>query len=203
MKVRDSGMPPEKVWAGFFSPEETLRRLGLSETIGDVADLGCGYGTFALPAAQIVRGRVYALDIDAEMIAEVQRRAREQSLHNLAPIRRDFMAEGSGLAEGSVEAVLLFNILHAEDPVALLKEARRILSMGGSALVTHWVSDRPTPRGPSLEIRPSPEKCASWAREAGFSRREFSVELPPYHYGLVFVKGSLADEPDRIRKHPS
>lgn len=193
MKVRDSGMPPEEMWSGFFSPEDTLRRLGLSETIGDVADLGCGYGTFALPAARIVRGRVYALDIEAEMIAEVRRKGREQSLHKLEPIQRDFMAEGSGLAEGGVEAVLLFNILHTEDPVALLREAHRILSMGGLALVTHWVSDRPTPRGPSLEIRPSPEKCATWAREAGFPHQAISVELPPYHFGMVFVKGRWAD----------
>jgi len=189
MKVRDSGMPPEDMWSGFFSPEETLRHLGLSETTGDVADLGCGYGTFAIPAARLVRGKVYALDIEPGMIAAVARKATSDSLRNLEPVERDFVADGSGLRDGSLDAVLLFNILHAEAPVSLLREAHRILVPGGLALVTHWVADRPTPRGPSLEIRPTPERCAAWAREAGFARLRGPLDLPPHHYGLAFAKG--------------
>ena len=192
MKVRDSGMPPEDMWSGFFSPEEMLRRLGLSETTGDVVDFGCGYGTFTLPAARLVRGRVYALDIEPEMIDAVQRKTKEQALRNVEPVRRDFMAEGSGLPEACVDAVLLFNILHAEAPVALLREAHRILAPRGKALVTHWVTDRPTPRGPSSEIRPKPEQCAAWALEAGLTQSTGPLDLPPYHYGMVFLKGEQA-----------
>lgn len=189
MKVRDSGMPSEDMWSGFFSPEETLRLLGLSESTGDIVDFGCGYGTFTFPAARLVAGKVQALDIEAEMIDAVQRKAREQGLGNLEPVKRDFMAEGSGLPDACMDAVLLFNILHAEAPIALLREAHRILNTGGKVLVTHWVSGRPTPRGPSLEIRPSPENCAAWAQEAGFTQTIGPLDLPPYHYGMVFLKG--------------
>lgn len=40
---------------------------------------------------------------------------------------RDFVKEGTGLLDDSIEASLLFNILHYEEPVALMKEAFRVL----------------------------------------------------------------------------
>ena len=64
VKTRESGMPGEALWSSFFSPEQTLRRLGLRPECGDVVDFGCGYGTFTIPAARIVRGgrAVYAIE---------------------------------------------------------------------------------------------------------------------------------------------
>ena len=53
MKARESGMPEESVWAGFFAPEAVLRKLGLTSSCGDVVDFGCGYGTFTIPAARL------------------------------------------------------------------------------------------------------------------------------------------------------
>ncbi|MCC5875424.1 MAG: class I SAM-dependent methyltransferase [Candidatus Sumerlaeia bacterium] len=188
MKIRDSGMPPEEMWSGFFSPGETLRRLGLSEITGDVVDIGCGYGTFSILAARLVRGKVYALDIEQEMIDAVKRKATEQTIQNLEPIRCDFMTAGSLIPDASVDAVLLFNILHTEDPVSLLREAHRILRTGGMTLVTHWSTDKQTPRGPSLEIRPTAEQCAAWAQEAGLTPSLGPIDLPPHHYGLAFTK---------------
>lgn len=55
MKTRESGMPDESRWSGFFAPEVALEKLGLNPDSGDVVDFGCGYGTFAIPAAKIVR----------------------------------------------------------------------------------------------------------------------------------------------------
>jgi hypothetical protein len=58
MKTRESGMPPEDVWQGFFDPVVILDKLGLTSECEFVVDFGCGYGTFSIPAAQIVRGVV-------------------------------------------------------------------------------------------------------------------------------------------------
>jgi SAM-dependent methyltransferase len=190
MKIRDSGMPDERMWEAFFDASLVLRRLGLSSTTGDVADLGCGYGTFSIPAAQLTNGTVHAFDIDPEMIAATAARARSLCLSNVAAIERDFVAEGTGLKEDSVAYAMLFNVLHAEDAAGLLREAFRVLRPDGVLGIIHWVHDAGTPRGPDLSIRPRPEQCSTWARQVGFVSRESPILLPPYHYGLVARKPS-------------
>ena len=56
MKTRESGMPDEGMWQSFLDPEAMLTALGLDRTVGDAVDFGCGYGTFAIPAACRLRG---------------------------------------------------------------------------------------------------------------------------------------------------
>ncbi len=49
MKFRDSGMPVEKRWDDFFHPEEILTMMEIDPSIGNLLDIGCGYGTFLIP----------------------------------------------------------------------------------------------------------------------------------------------------------
>lgn len=113
MKTRESGMPPEEIWQDFFDPQAILKKLSLTERCGSVVDFGCGYGTFTIPAAQTVQGTVYALDIDPEMLATIRDKVAAAKLHNVELRERDFAVEGSGLSDGVVDYVMLFNILHA------------------------------------------------------------------------------------------
>ena len=189
MKQRESGMPDEQMWSGFFSPEQTLAKLGLTGDCRDAADFGCGYGTFTIPAAAMVRGTVFAFDIEPEMMEATSRKAREAGLDNVHVERRDFVAEGTGLPEASVDYVMIFNLLHCEEPLALLREAWRILVAGGLLGIIHWNYDPTTPRGPSMEIRPKPEQCRYWAEQVGFHLHiPDKIDLPPYHYGWAMEK---------------
>jgi SAM-dependent methyltransferase len=188
MKIRDSGMPEEATWASFFDPALILRRLQFIFDREDVVDFGCGYGTFSIAAARLTSGTVYALDIDANMVAATDAKARRHSLTNVTAIERDFVSLGTGLPEGSVAYAMLFNILHAEDAVELLREAFRVLRADGVVAIVHWVHDAGTPRGPALSIRPRPEQCLDWAKEVGFLVDTTVISLPPYHYGLVARK---------------
>lgn len=188
MKIRDSGMPDSKTWESFFEPSQILRRLAFSSITDHVADLGCGYGTFSVAAAQLTSGLVHAFDIDQDMIAATGTRASSLGLSNVLPIERDFVADGTGLPDGSVGYAMLFNILHAQEAVSLLREAFRILRPEGVLAVIHWVHDARTPRGPDLSIRPRPEQCSTWAAEVGYVSGGSSISLPPYHYGLVLRK---------------
>jgi SAM-dependent methyltransferase len=189
MKVRDSGMPEEERWTDFFAPESILRLFGLDDGVGSLVDFGCGYGTFTIAAAKLVSGPVHALDIEPEMVETVRAKCRQEGLANVRTELRDFVGSGSGLAESTVDAALLFNILHHEDPTGLMGEAWRILRPGGRLAVIHWNNDPTTPRGPSLEIRPRPEKCIEWGRTAVFAFSEDErFDLRPHHYGLLFRK---------------
>ncbi|MEW6654755.1 MAG: class I SAM-dependent methyltransferase [Bacteroidota bacterium] len=187
MKVRESGMPDEKQWEDFFEPEKILKVMEFDSNIVDVAEFGSGYGTFTIPASKIIKGTIYAIDIEQEMISRVIERANNENLDNIQTMLRDFVHEGSGLEAENVDYIMLFNILHAEKPEDLLKEAYNILKPGGKLGVIHWNFDPETPRGPPMEIRPKPEQCTKWAVEVGF-KFESEYDLKPYHYGLVFSK---------------
>lgn len=100
--------------------------------------------------------------------------------------QRDFLADGTGHPDASMDYAMLFNILHVETPVALLREAHRILVPGGKVGVIHWRGDVQTPRGPSLDIRPTPDQCRAWGEEVGldFLRYE-ALKCCPWHWGMV------------------
>jgi len=57
-----------KCGTGFFDPNTILDELGICDLSGNIVDLGCGYGTFSLPAARKNRGMIFALDIEKDMI---------------------------------------------------------------------------------------------------------------------------------------
>jgi ubiquinone/menaquinone biosynthesis C-methylase UbiE len=187
MKIRESGMPKEELWSEYFDPKKVLELLRVNSKSVNVADFGCGYGTFTIPAARIIAGKIYAFDIEPEMIETVKRKAKVMSLDNVEVILRDLVLHGSGLQDSSVDYVFLFNILHIEKPESLLKESYRILKVGGRAGIIHWNYDPTTPRGPPMDIRPRPEQCKRWAESVGFIF-EKKLDLKPYHYGLVLRK---------------
>lgn len=187
MKVRESGMPEEETWNGFFDVKAIMKKMNITERVRDIVDFGCGYGTFSIPVAKAISGRVYAIDIELEMVEETKRKVAENKLINVKTILRDFVTEGSGLESESVDYVMLFNILHAKEPKKLLRGAYRILRPNGKIGIIHWNYDLTTPRGPPMEIRPKPEQCIQWATHSGFNR-PIQHDLKPHHYGIVMEK---------------
>jgi SAM-dependent methyltransferase len=179
MRIRQSEMPDEEYWESLFDVPLILSRLGI-ENCHDVAELGCGYGTFAIPIAKSISGTLYTFDVDPAMLARTRQRAAGLPIDCA---HRDIMASGFGVY---VDAVLLFNILHCERPVDLLRHAANALLVGGHVLVIHWRYDE-TPRGPDLSIRPRPEQIIEWARDADLEPVGDVIDLPPWHYGIRFA----------------
>ena len=196
MKYRESGMPDEKMWDSFFNPRQILGRMGVNREIKTLLDIGCGYGTFLIPAASLVGEKVIGIDIENEMIETCQAKARDRSLPNVHLICGDFSAEETRKAlkqnAGAIDYICLFNILHCERPLDLLGNVYDLLANDGKIGVIHWKYEE-TPRGPSMEIRPAPETIINWAAKTGFSLEKY-VALPPYHFGLIFRKNLKEDK---------
>lgn len=160
MKGRESGMPEEGYWETFYDAGCIVEKLDCARNGKEViAEFGSGYGTFTLPVARRTSGTVHAFDIEPELVALVQRKAQAEGLAHVRPQVRDFVARGTGLPDRCVDHAMIYNLLHLEEPVALLREAYRILKPGAAVSIVHWKYDAATPRGPSMEIRPRPKQC--------------------------------------------
>lgn len=199
MRIRESGMPEETYWESLFDLPLILDRLGVGGDIGDVAEVGCGYGTFTLPVARRIRGQVYALDVDTAMLARTRQRATAAGLSNVLCQECDAL-QGCADLPSDLDGCLLFNILHGEEPAELLAAAAGWIRPGGWVWVIHWRYDPSTPRGPSMIIRPRPEQIVEWAIRTGLLAPAGEViDLPPWHYGLRFRRPATTPMPASAR----
>ena len=188
MKVRDSGMPEEANWSDFFNVDFLLSELNIDSQITDLVEIGSGYGTFTIPAARLIKGKLYAFDIEDEMIDVLNQKIEKEQVYNIVSAKRDILIHTTGLTENSIDYLMLFNILHHESPLEFINEAYRILKPNGKIGIIHWRSDISTPRGPELTIRPKPEQITTW-----FDKQKFRIDkqpfiIEPYHFGIVIQK---------------
>ena len=181
-------MPSEEMWASFFNIDLILSELHIDSDIKDLVEIGCGYGTFTIPSAKIINGKLYAFDIEEDMVETVKQELRNKHINNVILEQRDILTQTTGMADTSVDYVMLFNILHHESPNDFLNEAYRILRPGGKLGILHWRSDIETPRGPDLTIRPRPSRILQWIDKQKLSIFKPPVVIMPYHFGLVLSK---------------
>jgi len=181
-------MPTANLWASFFDIDLILSELHIDSEINDLVEIGCGYGTFTIPAANKINGNLFAFDIEDDMIDIVKKELRNRFIDNVILEQRDILTQTTGLAANSVDYVMLFNILHHESPNDLLIEAHRILRPQGKLGILHWRSDIPTPRGPDLSIRPKPDQILKWIDKQKFTLHKAPTFIMPYHFGLILSK---------------
>lgn len=116
-------------------PSEALREAGVDVGM-TILDFGCGPGGFTLAAARLIgpEGLFYAVDIHPLAIKSVQRAAYKQRFNN---IRTVFGESTTDIPPGSVDIVLLYDVLHGVlDPDIALVELHRTLKPEGSLSVS-------------------------------------------------------------------
>jgi len=172
-----------------------LRKVGV-ESGDTLAEIGSGNGYFALPAARIVEPEtVYAVDIDTTLLDELSQLADTQLIENISPIAGDARRLSEQLPE-LVDVVLVANTFHGiENKPPFVRQAVESLHPGGRFIIINW-KDMPRettriggePRGPPTELRLSPEETEQTVRDETAASLEQTIELPPYHYALVFER---------------
>ncbi len=182
------------------SPERILDSLGLRR--GEVlAVVGCGPGVFSVPAALRVApgGRVYAVDISLDMLMQLGQRLYAEGLANVEKVLSK--ETNIPLPDGCADAALLANVLHeAEDPAALLAEARRLVRRGG-----RWRSAWPP--SPSWRSPRRPGGGTEGRRMGATTTGVFSLggRISALHVGLAAALAAalLLAGGCGARKHPA
>jgi SAM-dependent methyltransferase len=112
---------------------DVLEKVGVRKGQA-VLDYGCGSGTFAIPSAKIVgeEGKVYALEVHPQDLECVSEKAKDEGLGNIETVLSDSPRLTTGLPDGSVDAVLVYDVMHViDDRQGLLKELHRVLRPDG------------------------------------------------------------------------
>ena len=173
----------------FSDPENNVKQFALAPGM-QVADFGSGSGFYSMAIARAVApdGRVFAVDIQKDLLEKLKNGAKQNHLNNIDVIWGDLEhVGGTKLRENSLDAVTICNLFfQIENKDSLCLEAKRILKLNGRVFVVDWAASFGG-IGPQEKDVVSKIKMTTIFHDHGFVLdREISAGAQ--HYGLVFRK---------------
>ncbi len=173
----------------FSQPEKNIEQFAVDPGM-KVVDLGSGAGFYTLAIAKAVgkTGKVFAVDVQQELLLKLKNEAFKQGVENIEIIWGDIDEENSTrLADNSVDRVLVANTLfQVDDKDAVAREAFRILKPKCTAMLIDW-SDSFGGLGPHRSRIVNPEQGKIIFERAGFSFLR-DIKAGDHHYGMIFIK---------------
>lgn len=162
-------------------PDDVIAALKLApETT--VADIGAGTGYFAVRLARAVpKGRVYAVDIEPDMVRYLGERAQREQLPNLQPVRGK---PDDPQLPAPVDRVLIVDTYHhIGDRVAYFERLRGRLKPGGEVAIIDFTPESPV--GPPRSARVAADVVRAEMQRAGYALAA-QHDFLPHQYFLVF-----------------
>lgn len=173
----------------FSEPGKNIEQFGVDPGM-KVADLGSGAGFYSLALSRYVgdTGKVFAVDVQQELLTKLKNEAIRQNISNIEIVWGDFEHKlGSTIAENSMDRVVIANTLfQTRDKEGVFEEAKRILKTKGTLLVVDW-SDSFGGLGPQTHHLFKEDQSIALAQKNGldFVRK---IDAGDHHYGLIFKK---------------
>ena len=175
--------PSRDAWQ---KPHEVIAALGLPAG-AVVADLGAGTGYFSARLANMLpKGRVYAVDIEPDMVKYLGERAKREGLATLTPVLGK--PDDARLPE-KVDLVLLVDVYHhIEDRSRYFSRLAGSLKPGGRVAVIDFRMDAKS--GPPPSARIAPDRVRAEMAAAGYAQATSgaSLDFLPEQYFLIFSR---------------
>ena len=170
--------PERDAWQ---KPHEVIQALKLAPD-AKVADLGAGTGYFAVRLANMVpKGRVYAVDVEPDMVKYLGERARREKLPNMVAVQG---TPADPQLPEKVDVVMLVDVYHhIEDRTEYFRRLASSLASGARVAVIDFKLDAPA--GPPRAARIPPGQVKDELARAGLRLVEEHGFLP-HQYFLVF-----------------
>jgi len=158
--------------------------IGVGSTVADIG-AGAGYMTWRLAQRAGPGGKVYAVDIQPQMLALLKRNMLQRKLDNVEPILG--AVDDPKLPRNAVDLVLLVDVYHEfSEPQAMLRRIRESLRHDGRVVLLEYRAE-----DPAVPIRPEHKMSVAQVKAElepeGFRLERVSEVLPRQHI-LVFRK---------------
>lgn len=168
-------------------PDKNINQLHVDPGM-IVADLGAGTGHYSILLAERVgpSGKVYAVDIQKDLLTKLQSEAKAKGIENITLVWGDLdEVNGTTLKESSVDRVVVANtFFQIEDKDSFMKEVHRILKTKGLLLLVEW-KDSFNGIGPHSEHIVRSDVARTLFEDAGFVL-EKEINVGDYQYGMIF-----------------
>ena len=168
------------------APDQAIAALAIKPG-QTVADIGAGSGYMSVRMATKVgpAGKVYAEDIQPEMIDLLKKRLAKEGISNVTLIVG--LADDPKLPAATMDLELLVDVYHEfQEPQKMLRHLREALKPGGRLVLLEYRKE-----DPSIPIRPEHKMSVAEAKlevEAeGFTLSKVDEALPRQHI-LIFTK---------------
>lgn len=171
------------------APAAAVEALGVQRGM-TIADVGAGTGYFSIRLARLVgpSGKVYANDIQPEMLERLRSRAQREGLGNIETVLGS--ESDPKLPTGRMDLVLLVDVYHEfAQPQAMLRNIRAALKPDGRLVLLEYRKE-----DPNVPIRPehkmSIAEVKTEVEAEGFKLGKVVDTLPRQHI-LFFRKQAM------------
>lgn len=174
-----------------------LANLGIRPGM-TVCDLGCGNGYHTLPLARMVgaAGRVYAVDIQPQMLEMLRARLEKEDVENVTPILGS--VHNPRLPDGTIDLVLMVDVYHEfSHPQHMLEAIHRALAPDGLVVLVEFRAE-----DPNVPIKPLHKMSKEQInKELTANRFELYKEFDglPWQHMMFFRKAAADNEQGRAK----
>ena len=169
-------------------PDKALDAIGIAKN-STVADVGAGAGYFTWRLAERVgpSGKVYANDIQPEMLDLLRANMRERRRTNVEPVLGAI--DDPKLPRNALDLVLLVDVYHEfSEPQKMLRHIRDSLKADGRLVLLEYRAE-----DPNVPIRPEHKMTVAQVKTVlepeGF-RLDRAIEALPRQHILIFRKNT-------------
>ncbi|RKT38051.1 class I SAM-dependent methyltransferase [Thiocapsa rosea] len=166
-------------------PDRVVEGMGLAPD-AQVADIGAGTGYFTFRIAEAIpTGRVYAVDVQPEMLEVMQKRIERRAITNVTPVLG--AEDDPKLPSESLDAVLLVDAYHEfAYPYEMMRGIRSALRPGGRVFLIEYRGE--DPRIPIKPLHKMTQAQAITELEAVGLRWVEALDILPTQHFMVFEK---------------
>lgn len=173
----------------FSNPSQILEEVGISKGMV-IVDVGSGSGHYAFASARLTGndGKVYALEVQKDLVEKLKKDSERNGLINVSPIWCNVeKIGGTKLADKVADLIIVANVFfQIEDKKVFLNELSRIIKDNGFVLLVDWL-DSFGGLGPTSDLVVREDQAVSLFENIGFKKNR-NVHAGAHHYGIIFSK---------------